>query len=710
MTKAWILLQFFSILPAAASITSAPAVAGDSLIPVQATGRGLPRRLAINLPVQRQYLKPAEVGVTQEMDGFGHAVAVSGDTLVIGAPFEDGGATGVNGQPDEEVKDSGAAYVFVRNAGVWTQQAYLKPAAGVTAYMRFGFSVAASGDSVVVGAPAERSSATGVNGKPDTLASNAGAAYVFVRSGTNWTQEAYLKPAAVGRLQVGDYFGNSVAISGNTVIVGAPYEGSSTIGVNSRPNEDAQWAGTAYIFVRKGATWAQEAYLKPAEVGGTQAGDYFGHSVAVSGDTVVVGAPMEDSSTTGVNSVPDEGALDSGAAYVFARSGTNWTQQAYLKSASVGTARKLDWFGWSVAVSGDRVAVGVPYENSGDSLPDDNISGGGAAYVFTRSGLGWSQEAYLKPNRADFSQESFGYSVAVSGGRVVVGSPQESSSTTGVNSTPNRNAAGAGAAYVFLNRAGAWAQQAYLKPAVVGLTQERDSFGWSVAVSGDTALIGAVQEDGGKTGVGTIPDEASTDSGAAYAFFLDAPQIRVEQPAGARLTNGGSQADFGATLVGDSTDLTFTVLNAGALELVGLGLTLSGADGSQFFVACEPAGSLQPGASTTFTVGFRPASLGTKTATLHVASNDPDHDPFSFALVGTTPGPTGITVRGNEFILRFGGTTGRRYRVRHSLDLTGGWEDFAPPALYTAPANGHVSHTDVNPPNTLRFYRAELEP
>ncbi len=102
--------------------------------------------------------------------------------------------------------------------------------------------------------------------------------------------------------------------------------------VNSTPNESATESGAAYVFVRSAGVWTQQAYLKPAAVGTTQQGDWFGISVAVSGDTVVVGANREDSSTTGVNSTPNDSSIgDSGAAYVFVRSAGVWTQQAYLK-------------------------------------------------------------------------------------------------------------------------------------------------------------------------------------------------------------------------------------------------------------------------------------------------------------------------------------------------------------------------------------------
>ena len=432
----------------------APAEGGVRLL-VEERGARYP--LTIDPIAQQAYLKPAAIGITQEYDHFGWSVAVSGDTVVVGANLEDSSATGVNGTPDESATWAGAAYVFVRSAGVWTQEAYLKSSTVGSTQLndQFGWSVAVSGDTVVVGAIGEDSSTTGVNGTPDESSTSSGAACVFVRSAGLWTQEAYLKPAAVGTTQDNDEFGYSVAVSADTVIVGAHREDSSSTGVNSSPNESATAAGAAYIFVRGGGVWTQEAYLKPVDVGTTQANDEFGYSVAVSGDTVVVGAFLEDSNTTGVNSTPNESAAGSGAAYVFVRSGGSWTQQAYLKPAAFGTTQAGDEFGYSVAVSGDTVVVGAVFEASSttglNSAPNENATGSGAAYLFVRSAGVWTQQSYLKPAAFGTTQagDEFGYSVAVSGDTVVVGAVIEASSTTGVNSPPNESAVRAGAAYIF---------------------------------------------------------------------------------------------------------------------------------------------------------------------------------------------------------------------------------------------------------------------
>lgn len=382
---------------------------------------------------------------------------MSGDTLVVGAWFEDSNATGVNGdQSNNGFPDSGAAYVFVRTGTTWSQQAYLKASnSGVS--FQFGAAVAVSGDTIVVGAYGEDSNATGVNGDQTNLsAGNSGAAYVFVRAGTAWSQQAYLKASNTG---TGDWFGLAVAASGDTVVVSAYEEDSDG---TSQFDNSATGAGAAYVFARNGTSWSPQAYLKGIDTdltNGTNGGDHFGYSVAASGDTVVVGAYLEDSAATGVNGNQGiEGATGSGAAFVFVRTGVVWSQQAYLKASNTGAG---DAFGSSVSVSGNTVVVGagnVPLFGAGEDSNATGVNGdqsnnsalnSGAAYVFTRSGATWSQLAYLKASNTEANDE-FGHSVAVSGDTVVVGAPLEDSSATGVNGNQADNSIGnAGAAYVF---------------------------------------------------------------------------------------------------------------------------------------------------------------------------------------------------------------------------------------------------------------------
>jgi hypothetical protein len=467
---------------------------------------------------QAAYLKASN---TDPGDLFGYSVAVSNDTVVVGAIIESSDATGVNDNDNNNSAGwAGAAYVFVRDeGGGWEQQAYLK-ASNTDRYDSFGWSVAVSGDTVVVGAPDEDSAAVGVNDNDNNnSARDAGAAYVFVRDEIgDWSQQAYLKAS---NTDSEDYFGKSVAVSGDTVVVGAYGEDSAETGVDGNDTDNsAIFSGAAYVFVRDAAgSWSQQAYLKASN---TNLGDFFGWSVAVSNDTVVVGALREESDAVGVDGDDTDNTFEeAGAAYVFVRDGAdNWSQQAYLKASNTDSG---DFFGRSVAVSGDTVVVGAGGEDSAavgvDNNDDDNSAeGAGAAYVFVRDeGGGWEQQAYLKASNTD-SEDYFGRSVAVSGDTVVVGAAYEDSAAVGVdNNDGDNNASDAGAAYVFVRDAGgAWTQQAYLK---ASNTDSEDYFGISVAVSGDTVVVGAYHEDSDATGVdGGQNNNSATDAGAAYVF------------------------------------------------------------------------------------------------------------------------------------------------------------------------------------------------
>jgi hypothetical protein len=479
----------------------------------------------MNPPAQQAYLKASNTGAN---DHIGYAVSVSGDTLVAGAYRESSNATGVNGnQNDDSAANSGAAYVFVRDGTNWSQQAYLK-ASNAEAGDTFGGVVAVSGDTVVVGATSESSSATGVNGnQSDNSARNSGAAYVFVRNGTNWSQQAYLKAFNLG----GDIvFGVSVAVSGDTIVVGAVRESSNARGVNGDwTTNSAQYSGAAYVFVRSGTNWNPQAYLKASNA---DAFDSFGRSVAVSGDTMVVGASGESSNATEVNGDQDDNsAYGAGAAYVFVRTGTNWTQQAFLKASnaqggSLVYGPPTQGFGYAVAASGETVVVAAPGESSSatgvnGNQTDHSATNSGAAYVFVRHGTNWSQQAYVKASNTG-AGDRFGYSVAVSGDTALIGAYQEDSNATGVGGDQaNNNAADAGAAYIFVRRGTNWSQQAYLK---ASNTEAGDGFGHWVSVSGGTVAAGAHYESSNATGVnGNQSDNSAYHAGAGpqIAFAPD---------------------------------------------------------------------------------------------------------------------------------------------------------------------------------------------
>jgi len=260
---------------------------------------------------QQAYLKASN---TAASDLFGKAVAVSGDVVVVGATGEDSNATGINGDgSNNSYSRSGAAYVFSRTGTVWSQDSYLK-ASNTGISDEFGISVAASGDTVVVGAMSEDSSATGINGSgTSNNMGNSGAAYVFLRTGSAWSQQAYVKSSNPGAF---DRFGYSVSISDDAMLIGAKYEASNATGIDGNQADNSLVnTGAAYLFVRTGAAWSQHAYIKPSN---SNASDFFGSAVGISGDVAVVGATGEDSGADGVNgNQADNSRTYAGAAYVF---------------------------------------------------------------------------------------------------------------------------------------------------------------------------------------------------------------------------------------------------------------------------------------------------------------------------------------------------------------------------------------------------------
>ena len=293
-------------------------------------------------------------GVLQGHTGSGVAISADGTTLAVGAPHE---ASGINGnQSDNSVFDAGAVYVFIRNGGRWAQQAYLK-ASNPQDGAEFGHYVAlsADGSTLAVSAFWESSKATGINGdQKDESIPQAGAVYMFTRRGTAWTQQAYIKASNTGEAGTadtfgeGDQFGFSLALSqdGNTLAVGALTEDSNASGINGdQANNAAASAGAVYVFARSGAAWTQQAYVKPAT--STPATCSATPSLNADGNMLAVGASTRTAPAAAVNAPPDNRANGTGAAYVFTRAGTAWTQQAYIKPSN---GEPQDSFGVHVAL------------------------------------------------------------------------------------------------------------------------------------------------------------------------------------------------------------------------------------------------------------------------------------------------------------------------------------------------------------------------
>jgi hypothetical protein len=378
----------------------------------------------------------------QEGDNFGCYVSLSGDTALVGAWLD-----GDNGY------HSGSAYVFIRNNTTWTQQAKLLPSDGEEDNL-FGWSVSLDNDTALIGAYWD-----------DDNGDKSGSVYVFTRKGTAWTQQAKLL-ASDGAIM--DYFGYSVSLSENTALISAPLDDY---------NGDA--SGSAYIFTHTGTTWTQQAKLVAAD---GAIGDNFGNRVFLAGDTALIGADGDD----GIR----------GAAYVFTRTGTSWTQQAKLL-ASDGQGE--DFFGDFVSLSGDTAIIGA----AGD---DDNGDWSGSAYVFIRNNTTWTQQAKLLASDG-YAWDYFGDSVSLSGDTAVITAPQD-----------DDNGVDSGSAYVFTRTGTTWTEQQKL---IASDGQEGDTFGWlSVSLDGDSAIIGSCRDD-----------DNGLDSGSAYVFTKVSENQPPEIPA-----------------------------------------------------------------------------------------------------------------------------------------------------------------------------------
>jgi len=357
---------------------------------------------------EQSKLQPTDLAAS---DRFGGAVALSGDTALVGASYQKG--------------SQGAAYVFVRSGATWTQQAKLVAADGA-ANEYFGGALALNANTAMIAAPSQTS--------------GRGAVYVFVRSGTTWTQQAKLLSDDGA---ANDQFGGALALEGDTAVIGAPYKNVGT----------ALRQGATYVFQRSGTTWTQLTKLDPVDA---IADDHFGNSIALAGDTAMVSAPFR--------------SWGKGVVYVFLRTAGVWSKQTTLVASDgiAGTAVYLagDIFGGSLSLSGNTALISAPNKQVG------TVKGIGQVYVFNRTGTTWSEDQRIL---ASDGGAEFGSRVSISGDRALASSPKA--------------LGGRGKIYTLARSGTTWSEGPVLTPSDASPS---DSFGQAVWLDGDTAIGGAV--------------------------------------------------------------------------------------------------------------------------------------------------------------------------------------------------------------------------
>lgn len=427
------------------------------------------------------------------------------------------------------------------------QEAYIK-AVNADQDDWFGYDVAIESDTIVVGAYFEDSISNliinGTTASDDDSSASSGAAYVYFNTDNTWEQQSYLKACNADDGH-GSRFGAAVAVSGNTIAVGAVTESSNSSVITHEPgcvaNSAGDRTGAVFIYKRTGANWAREAQIKPSQTASDEY--YFGFALDLDADTLVVGAKGDDNNGT-----------NSGAVYVYTRSGEIWTEEAFVEAVNVDAG---DEFGYSVAVDGDTLVVGAPYEDSGNSgisnsssITSDNndLSDSGAVYVYARSGSTWTQQAYIKSPESD-SSDFFGERVVIDGDTIAVNATHESSCqntiSSGAGGSTDNECSSTGAVYVYKWDGAEWSQQAYIKPQFTASGDEIN-FGYDMELSGDILVVGAPGFD----------DSTTNDVGVGGRVYVyKRTGIVWEEVKNFQASNSNDNYKFGKHLAYDSNKI-----------------------------------------------------------------------------------------------------------------------------------------------------------
>ncbi|NQT96128.1 MAG: choice-of-anchor D domain-containing protein [Candidatus Marinimicrobia bacterium] len=490
-------------------------------------------------------------------DAFGGSTSISGDYAIVGAYGD-----------DDNGSLSGSAYIFHRSGTSWSQEAKLTSSDGVVDD-RFGGSVSISGDYAIVGA------------YMDDVGANwdQGSAYIFYRSGTSWSQQAKLT-ASDG--ESGDYFGYSVTISGDYVIVGAY---GDDINISAE--------GSAYIFYRSGTSWSQQAKLVASD-GTVDA--FLGKSVSISGNYAIVGACRDD---IGANS-------NQGSAYLFEKPGGGWSNMTETAKLTTSDGAADDQFGVSVAISGDYALVGSWQD-------DDSGNESGSAYLFEKPVGGWSNMTETAKLTASdgASGAYFGVSTSVFGDYAIVAATGD-----------DDNGSTSGSAYIFHRDGTTWGQQTKL---LASDGASWDFFGISVTISSAYVIVGAKGDD-----------DNGSYSGSAYIYsgIIPAPLLSVFP----------LSLDLGDVVTGETTTGQVTVKNTGTADLTVSSIVISGADSNNFSIDTTSF-TLTPGDSLFVNIGFTPDTVDSFSASLDIAS---DGGSVNVALAGNGIFPENTVTNTND--------------------------------------------------------------
>jgi len=432
---------------------------------------------------------------------------------------------------------------------------------------------------------------------------SAGSVYVFKNISGTWTEVQ--KIVASDRAS-DDYFGYSVDIYGDYFVVGAYMEDENASGGATMSN-----AGSAYIFYNNAGTWEQTQKIVASD---RYQHDYFGYAVAVDNDLLIVGAYNEDENVAG------SGSLNSaGSAYIFKNNAGTWAQMQKIVASD---RAESDYFGWSVDICGDYAIVGA-YGEDEDEIGGNTLIESGSAYVFKNNTGTWSEIDKIVASDREFG-DRFGYTVAINGDYAVVGAYLEDEDENGLNSHDN-----AGSAYIFKNNAGNWAQEQKI---VSSNRYPADWFGVSVAISDIYLYVGAQLEDYDINGENNYPG-----AGSAY-IFQNCREINIRQNT-TDIANGGEYS-FGVIPVGENSgEIIFTIENTGVDDLLLTGapkIEISGADADKFIIDQSAVISpILPQSSTTFTIRFTPESINLHTAEISISNNDNDENPYIFTINGS---------------------------------------------------------------------------